>query len=143
MAVDQERGAQGQSGMHRQGFTSVELDQDEALPAGAVAVAFRLQAVEERLLELEDVFHMHADDERLGRGDGSIGEDDVFELVGAGGKDRGAFVDLGGIEEIEDRKVLNLEDLVHAFKAEATLPVEEVRDMGLFETGLLGKTEPG
>src|SRR5690349_6040965 len=121
MAVDQERGSQCQPGMHRQGFMSVELDQYEALPAGAVCVAFRLNAVEERLLELEDVFHVHADDERLSRGDRGIGEDDVFEVVGAGRKDRCAFVDLGGIEEIEDRKVLNLEDLVHAFKAETTL----------------------
>lgn len=143
MAVDQENGASGQTRVHRKGIACLELDQDEALPTGAVPMGFWLDAMEEGLLELENILHVHADNSRLGGGDGGVGEDDIFELVGAGRKDRGAFVDLGGIEEIEDRKVLNLEDLVHAFKAEATLPVEEVRDMGLFETGLLGKTEPG
>lgn len=128
--------------MHCEGFACIELDQDEALPAGAVPIGFWLDAVEEGLLELQHIFHVHANDKRLGGRDGGIREDDIFELVGAGRKDRGPFVDFGGIEEIEHRKVLNLEDFVHAFKAEATFVVEEVRDMSLLESGLLGETEP-
>ena len=129
--------------MHGKGFTRVELDQNEALPIGAVGMAFRLNAVEEGLLELEDVFDVHADNKGLAGGNGGICEDDVFELVDAGRKDRGPFVDLCGIEEIEDRKVLNLQDLIHTFKAEPALAVEEVRDMSLLESGLLSKAEPG
>ena len=86
---------------------------------------------------------MHADDEELGGCGGGIGEDDVFEFVVAGGKDGGAFVDLGGIEEVEDREVLDLENFVHAFDAESAFAVEEVGNVGLLESGLLGEAESG
>src|SRR5690348_9369995 len=141
MAVDQERGSGGQSRMHGQGFASIELDQDEALPAGTVSMAFWLHAVEERLLELENLFHMHADNKRLAGSNRGVGEDDIFELVGAGRKDRSTFVDFGGIEEIKDREVLHLEDLVHAFEAESAFSVEEVGDVSLLESSLLGEAE--
>jgi hypothetical protein len=143
MAVDQERGSGGQSRMHGQGFASIELDQDEALPAGTVSMAFWLHAVEERLLELENLFHMHADNKRLAGSNRGVGEDDIFELVGAGRKDRSTFVDLGGIEEIEDREVLNLKDLVHTLEAEPAFSVEEVGDVSLLESSLLSEAEPG
>jgi hypothetical protein len=39
--------------------------------------------------------------------------------------------------------MLDLEDLIHTFEAESALAVEEIRDMGLFESGLLGKSESG
>ena len=112
--------------MHGQGFACVEFNEDEALPTGALPMDFRLDAMKERLLELEDLFYVHADDERLGRGNGGIGEDDVFKLIGTGRKDRGTFVDFSGIEQVEDRKVLNLKYLVHAFEAESAFAVEEV-----------------
>ena len=143
MAVDQEQGAGGQTRIHREGFARIELDQNETLPAGAVPVGFWLDVVEKGLLELEDLFYVHADDERLGRGTRGISEDDIFELIGTGRKDRSTFVDLGGIEEIEDREVLHLKDLVHAFEAEAAFSVEEVGDMSLLESSLLGEAEPG
>ena len=143
MAVDQEKSTRRQTRVHRKGVACVELDQDEALPTGAVRMAIRLNAVEEGLLELEDVLHVHTDHEGLACSNRGVSHNDVFELVCAGGKDRGPLVDLGGIEEIEDGKVLNLENLVHAFKAEAAFSVEEVRDMSLLESGLLGEAEPG
>jgi hypothetical protein len=37
--------------------------------------------------------------------------------------------------------MLNGEDPVHAFEAEAALAIEEVGDVGLLEPGLLGQTE--
>src|SRR5579862_2070009 len=126
MAVDQEKGAGSQARVHCKGFAGIELDQHEALPIGAVCMTFRLDAVEKRLPELKNILHVHADNKRLGGGHEGVGEDNIFELVGAGGKDRGTFVDFRRIEEIEDRKVLNLEDFVHAFKAKAAFPVEEV-----------------
>lgn len=143
MAVDQENGARGQTGVHRKGFAGVELDQDKALPTGAVRMGVRLKVVEEGLLELEDGPDVHADNKGLAGSNGRVGKHDVFEVVGAGRKDRGPFVDLSGIEEVEHRKVLNLKDLIHAFKAEPAFSVEEIRDVGLFESGLLGEAEPG
>ena len=59
-----------------------------------------------------------------------------------GGTTGGALVDLGGIEQVEDGEVLDVEDFVHAFDAEAALAVEEIGDVGLFESGLLGKSSP-
>ena len=143
MAVDQERGSRGKARMHCEGFTSIEADQDEALPSGAVGLGFRPDAVKEGLFKFKDVFYVRADDERLGGDDRAIGEEDIFEFAGARRKDRGSFVDFGWVEEIKNRKVLNLEDLVHAFEAESSLTVEEVRDMSLLETGLLGETKAG
>src|SRR5215813_9987138 len=143
MAVDQERGSRGQSGMHRQGFTTVELDQDETLPAGTVSVGFRLDAVEEGLFELDDLLDVHADDERLGRGDGRIGEDYVFELVGAGRKDRSAFVDLDGIEQVEYREMLNLQPVLHGLGAASARAVGEVTTTTFPIPSLLGGSESG
>ncbi len=143
MAVNQERGSGGEAGRHSLGVARVELDQDEALPVGTGAFDFRLQFVQEGFLELEDGLHVHAGNEGLGGGGGGIGEDDVFEIVGAGGNDGGALVDLGGIEQVEDGEVLDLENLVHTLDAEAAFSIEEIGDVGLFETGLLGKAESG
>src|SRR4029077_10788055 len=126
MAVDQERGSGEQAGRHSLGVAGIELDEDEALPVGTVAFGFRLQSVQEGFLELEDVLHMHAGDEGLGGGGGGICEDDVFEIVSAGGNHGGALVDFSGIEQVEDGEVLDLENLVHAIDAEAALAVEEV-----------------
>jgi len=143
MAVDEERGFGGQAGRHGLGVAGIELDQDEALPGRTVAFGFGLELVEEGFLELEDLFHVHAGDERLGSGGGGIGEHDVFRVVGTGREDGGAFVDLGGIEQVENGEVLDLKDLVHALNAEAALAVKEVGDVGLFESSLLGKAESG
>jgi len=143
MAVDQERGSGRKAGRHGLGVAGIELDEDEALPGRAVGFGVGFQPGEERLLELEDLFHVHADDEGLGGGGERIGEDNVFEFVAAGGKNGGALVDLGGIEEVEDGEVLDVEDLVHAFEGESALAVEEVGDVGLLESGLLGEAESG
>src|SRR4051812_21956491 len=141
MAVDEERGSRGKAGRHGLGVAGVELDQDKAMPGRAVSFGFGFQLAQEGFLEFQDVFHLHADDEGLFGGDGGIGEDDILEVVGAGRKDGSALVDLGRIEEVEGGEVLDLENLVHAFNAEAALAVEEIGDVGLFETGLLGEAE--
>ena len=143
MTVDQERSSGREAGRHGLGVAWVKLDEDESLPRGSVGFTVGSKFVEEGLLELEDVFHVHAGDKGLSGGGGGIREDDVFEVVGTGRKDGGAFVDFGGIEEVENGEVLDLEDFVHAFDAESALAVEEVGDVGLLESGLLGETESG
>ena len=100
MAVDQESGSGYEAGRHEGSFPGIELDQDEALPGRAIALGMGFELVQERLLELEDLLHVHADDEGLGSGGGGIGEDDVFEFVAGRRKDGGALVDFGGIEQV-------------------------------------------
>lgn len=39
--------------------------------------------------------------------------------------------------------MLDLEDLIHAFEAQSAFAVEEIRDVGLFESSLLSETESG
>ena len=143
MAVDQERGSGREAGLHGQGVAGIDLDQDKALPGRTVALGFGLDAVKEGLLELQDFLYAHANDEWLRGSCRGVGEDDIFKLVGAGGKDGGALVDLGGIEQVEDREVLHLENLVHAFEAESAFTIEKVGDMSLFESGLLGEAKAG
>ena len=111
--------------------------------SGAIAFGFGFQLAQEGLLELEDLFDVHAGDEGLGGSGGGIGEQDIFKFVAAGRQDRGALVDFGGIEQVEHGKMLHREDFVHAFEAEAALAVEEVGDVGLLESGLLGEVEAG
>src|SRR5215469_3150005 len=141
MAVEQERGSGCEAGRHGLGVTGIELDQDEALPEGPVAFGFRPELVQEGFLELEDLLDVHAGDAGFGGGGGAVGEDDVLEVVGAGRNDGGALVDLGGVEQVEDREVLDLEDLVHALNRETTLAVEKVGNVSLLESGLLGEPE--
>jgi len=142
MSVDEERGSGGEARIHGWGIPRIELDQDEALPGGTISVRFGPELVEEGLLELENFLHVHSGDVGAG-GSGRVGENYVLELVGTGRQDGGALVDLGGIEEIEDGEVLDLEDLVHALNGEAAFAVEKVGDVGLFESGLMGQAESG
>jgi hypothetical protein len=143
MAVEQERGSGHEAGIHAGGVLGVSFDQDEALPGGTVAFGFGLQFAQESFFELQDFFYVHAGDEGLGRGRGSVRQDDIFEFVAAGGQDGGAFADFGGIEQVENGKALNGKDFVHAFDAEAALLVEEIGDVGLLESSLLRQVKAG
>ena len=113
------------------------------MPGGAVGFHVGPEFAEEAGLELEDGEDAIGGDERAGDGGSGIGEQDVFEFVGAGREDGGALVDLGGIEQVEDGEMLDGENFVHAFEAEAALAIEEVGDVGLLESGLLGEAESG
>lgn len=143
MAVDEQRGAGKQARVHAHTFVGVNLNYYEAFPLLAIAYDFRFQFFEKSFLELQDFLDVHAGDEGLGSGDGSIDEKDVLELVIAGRQDGSALIDLGGVEQIQHRKVLNGEDPVHALKAQAALAIQEVGDVGLFESRLLCQTEAG
>ena len=142
MAIDQEGGSGHEAGRHGR-FPGIELDEDETLPGGTITLGFGFELVKEGLLELEDFLHVHTDDEGLGGSGEGVSENNVFEFISAGRKDGSAFVDFGGIEEIEDGKMLDRKDFIHAFDAEAAFTIEEVGNVGLFESGLLGKAESG
>ncbi len=143
MAVEEQGGSGNEAGIHGEGLPGIELDEDEAEPGGAIAFGFGLELAQEGLFEFEDLGDLHGGDEGVGSGDGGIGEQDVFKGVGAGGKDGGTLVDFGRIEQVEDGKMLDGKDFVHAFEAKATFAVEEIGDVGLFEAGLLGEAESG
>src|ERR1700733_2274045 len=143
MAVDQECGSGKQAGIHAHGFAVVYLDENETLPGLAVAYGLRFELLKKTFLKFQDFFDIHAGDERMSGGHGSIGEEDVLKLVVARGKDGCALVDLGGVEEIQYRKMLDGQNPVHALEAQAALAIEEVGDMSLFEASLLCQTEAG
>lgn len=143
MSVEQQGGAGGEAGRHGDGVAGIELDEDEAVPGGAVALGFRLELVEKGLLELEGAEDAVGGDQRTGGGGGGVGHKDVLELVGAGRQYGGTLVDGGGIEQVEDGKMLNRKDFIHAFEAKAALAVEEVGDMSLLESGLVCEMETG
>ena len=143
MAVDQERGSGHESGIHAHGFFGVQLDEHKALPVRAVAFGFGFEFPQEGFLELVDIFHVHAGDEGLSGSVGGVGEQDILEFVAAGRQDGGTFIDFGGVEQIENGEVLDLQNFVHAFEAQSALLVEEVGDMGLLEASLLGQSKAG
>jgi len=143
MAVNEQRGTRKQTGIHGHRFLGIDLDEHEAVPSGAVAFGFGAQVLEECFLELEDFLHVAAVDQGLSGGSGGVGEQNVLEFVAARRQDGGTFVDFGGIEQIEDGKMLHGEDFVHAFEAETAFLVEKIGDVGLLESGLLGQPEAG
>src|SRR5580693_6017115 len=143
MAVDEECGSGHEAGIHAHAFVAVYLDEDEALPLAAIAFGFRLQLLKKVFLEFQDFFDVHAGDEGMSGGCRGIGEQDVLEFVIAGRQDGGALVDLGRLKKVEHGKMLDGEDAVHAFEAQAPLTIEKVGDVSLLEARLFCQTEAG
>src|SRR5947208_9207035 len=143
MTVDQERGSGHEARIHSRGIVGIGPDHHEAMPVGAVALDFGPYALKERLFKLQNLFHPHAENEGLAGGRGGFGEYDILRVIAAGRKYGGTLIDLGGIEKVEDRKMLDLEDFVHAFETESALVVEGVGDMSLFKSRLMSKSESG
>jgi hypothetical protein len=52
MSVEQKGGPGGEAGRHEGGILGIELDKDETVPGGTVAVNFGLELAEEGLFEL-------------------------------------------------------------------------------------------
>ena len=142
MAVKEQRGSGRETRGHAGGVPGIKLDEDEACPVGTIAFGFGPELAEEGLFKFQKLEHAIGGDEGADGG-GRFGKQDIFELVGAGGDDGGAFVDFGGIEQVEDGEMLNRKDFVHAFDAETALAIEKIGDVGLFESGLLGESESG
>jgi len=84
---------------------------------------------------------VHVHDKWFVGNDLKIGDHNAFEFICAGLDDGGAFVDLGGVEQVKNGDMLDGQDFIHAFEAESALAIEEVRDMGLAESGLVRQVE--
>ena len=143
MAIDEERGCGLKAGLHGLGIPGIEADQDEALPGRMVALRILADAMQEGFLELENVLDVHVRDVRLDRGECRVDKNDILEVIRARRRDGSALIDFFRIEEVKHRQVLDMEDLVHTFEAKPALAVEEVGNVGLFESGLLGEAESG
>ena len=143
MAIDEDRGPGKQAGVHAHAFAGVKFDEHKALPLIAIAFGLSAEAAQEVLLEFEDLLHVHVHDQRLVGGDIGGHEQDVLEIIFAGGGDGGALADLVRIEQVEHGEVLDVEHFVHALDAESPLTIEEVGDMSLLEAGLLGEAHAG
>ena len=143
MAVDQQRGARFEARRHGEDILVVDTDQDEAVPIGTASIGPGLELAKESFPELEDGLDLIGSDDGLSGGDGRGGQQNVFEVVRAGRKDGSATVDFGELEQIQDREMLDGKDFVHAFEAKAALAVEEIGDVGLLESGLLGEAKTG
>jgi len=143
VAIDQDRGSGQEAGIHAHAVAGVDLQYNETLPVIAASFGLGAEAAQEILFKLVNLFHVHAHDQRLGRGHCAIDLEDVFEFVIAGRQDAGTFVDFLGIQQVEDGEMLNSQDLVHALETQAPLAVKEVGNVGLFESGLLGQAQAG
>lgn len=145
VAVEDGDGAGGDEWVHGRGLMCVGADGEEALPVGVFgggAGAIVMQARGGDLNGFDDG----------GRGDagfvhGGRGRDDGDDLDGAAGvgwsgRRWGESVDVKG-QKLVDGKVLRGEDAVEAFERKGPFFIEEVGDVGLLKSGLLGESAAG
>jgi hypothetical protein len=141
VAVDQEGRARQQTGVHAHALAPVHSEQHKTGPAGAIAFDLRPQFANEVPLELEDLLHFRAHQARFGGGDFAFDQHDIFKFIFAGGQDASPLVDFGGVEQVEHRKPLHLQNPVHALQAESTLAIEKIGDMRLPEAGFRSQAQ--
>lgn len=116
MAIKEQRGTGDQAGIHSLGLTGVELDENETVPGKAVAMRFGPEMAQEAFSEFKDFEDPVGGNQGLSSCSG-LDKKNIFEFVRTGRQDGSTLVDFGGIEKVEDRKVLDGQDLVHAFEA--------------------------
>src|ERR1700674_398874 len=107
MTVKQQRCRGHEPWIHTHGFPGIDLDEHEAVPAAAIASGCGFEIAQKVLPELENLFDLHADDQRLGSSGGGIGEKDIFKFVAARRQNGSALVYLGNVEQIEHGKMLD------------------------------------
>lgn len=143
MAIDEGCGSGQEAGIHAHALARIDLDHDETLPVTAIAFDLGPQLLKKRFLELDDLLDVHIGEKRMGGGDGTFREQNVLKFVVAGRENGSALVDFGGVQKIKNGEVLNGENAIHAFQAEAALAVQEIGDVGLLESSLLSQAETG
>jgi hypothetical protein len=140
MAIEDGDGSRGDDGIHRGGLLGVGADGEEALPVSVGGGGAGTVVVEARGGDLDGFDDGCGRDAGLVHGGG--GGDDRNDLGGVAGGDGSGGGEVEG-KNLLDVEVLCGEDTVEAFEREGALAVEEVRDMSLLETGLLGETAAG
>jgi len=107
VTIDEDVSAGKETGIHAHALAAIHFDYDEALPVFAVAHDFGLQFFQKNLLEFDNFFDVHAGNERAGGGNRCVSQENVLKFIVAGRQDGSALVDFGGIEQVEDGKMLN------------------------------------
>ena len=93
MAINENRGTRQQARIHAHTFAGVDLDGHETLPLVAVALDRGAQFTQKVLPELNDLLHIHADQQRFGGSDAGFDHKNVLELIVPGGRNAGALID--------------------------------------------------
>jgi len=143
VAVEDGDGTGGDEGVHGGGLLGVGTDGEEALPVGmAGGGRARLSCsgeAETWMVSMIAAGEMRASSMAAeGETTGTIS---MGSLVWVGdGRVGGGEVER---QNLVDGQVLRGEDAVETFKGERAFAVEEVRDMGLLEAGLLGEAAAG
>lgn len=102
VAVD-EQGCSGErSRVHDHCFLMIEFDDDEALPGGVSGYRVRFEALEEGLLELQDLLDMHTHNDCFRGCNIGVNHNYVVELVVVRRENGSALVDFGGVEKVEN-----------------------------------------
>ena len=143
MPVDQHRGSWQQARIHTHAVGGIDLDQHKTQPAISRRFQGWAQAAKKALLELENVLDSFVGDDGFTRGNGSLYQQHVLEIVVAGWDDAGPLVDLTGINQVKHRDSLDRQDTVHGLQAKEAFAIEEVGDVGLLEAGLPRQPERG
>ena len=143
MAIDERCGPGQETRVHAHAFACIDLNHHETLPVAAIAFDLGAQLLKKCFFELDDLFDVHIGEERMGCGDGAFGEENVLKLIVAGRENGSALVDFGGVKKIEDGEMLNGENAIHALQTETALAVQEIGDVRLLESSLLGEAEAG
>lgn len=143
MAIDECSGSGQEAGIHAHALAGIDLDHHETFPVAAIAFDFGPQFLKKCFLELDDLFDVHTGEKRVSCGDGSLSEKNVLKFVVAGREDGSALVDFGGVKKVENGEMLNGENAIHAFEAEAALAVQEIGNVRLLESSLLSEAEAG
>jgi hypothetical protein len=136
-------GSGGDEWVHRGGLLGVGADGKEALPVSMPGGGAGAIVVEARGGDLDGFDDGGGGDAGFVHGRG--GGDDGDDLDRIAGVNRGRSVGGGDVERkyLVDGEVLRGEDAVEAFEGECALTVEEVGDVGLLKTSLLGEAGTG
>src|SRR5439155_19084160 len=132
-----------QARIHAHAFARIGSEENETLPAVAVADHLGTEHAQKRLLKLEDLLHIHAHKKWFAGSYTAFHQQDVFEFIVGRRENAGTLVDFVGIDQVENGKMLHVQHFIHAFQAQAALAIEKIGDMRLLEPRLLGKAESG
>lgn len=126
MAVDQDSCSRQCPRVHAHTIVGPYFNSYEAFPFRALAAEITSELTKETTFEFLNIVNLHALNERLSCGDLSVDHENVFEVVVTWGWDGGTLVDLGGIEQVENREVLDAEHAIHSLQAQTALAIEKI-----------------
>ena len=126
VAVEQQDRAGHGAGIHAHSFLCIHLDDHKASPVIAAAFHPWLQALQETLPECQYLLDMHAHNHRFRGCALRVDDHHVVEFIVAWREDRGALVDFGGIDKIQHREMLHVQNFIHTFRLSPRLQLRKL-----------------